>query len=376
MDLNSTFEVGMGKRDGDMESMVLPESKRVKISNDSEIIAEHEGLSMAVDCTNNIQNAEGKSEDLKGPAVSKKAKNRRRQRENKKKKKAENESMDVDIAEKEVTQSEILYEPIVYIKPFETKSAGELANEHLRFGEEAKPQKSDKDKERFRFGNYNRYYGYRNKGELDEEDPRLSIFKRGYITGKRVLDIGCNVGKLTIDIARTLQPKSILGIDIDHVLIKRARKFASEAKSTGHPSLPARSLGGIVGPGTQFPFNLHFKAENFVYQERKRSDPTFDTIICLSTSKWIHLNWRDEGIKRLFRKVYQSLDRKGGVFIFEPQLLDSYKKKKGVCKVTAENYKNMKLFPNEFSEYLLSPEVGFSSVEQINYNFSDTSEGK
>lgn len=44
----------------------------------------------------------------------------------------------------------------------------------------------------------------------------------------------------------------------------------------------------------------------------------FDTIMCLSTTKWIHLNFGDIGIKRLFYKVHKSL-RKGGYFIIEPQ---------------------------------------------------------
>lgn len=52
----------------------------------------------------------------------------------------------------------------------------------------------------------------------------------------------------------------------------------------------------------------------------------YDTIICLSTTKWIHLNFGDEGIKRLFDKVYRSL-RINGVFILEPQEWRSYKKK-------------------------------------------------
>jgi 7SK snRNA methylphosphate capping enzyme len=51
--------------------------------------------------------------------------------------------------------------------------------------------------------------------------------------------------------------------------------------------------------------------------------------MCLSTTKWIHLNFGDIGIKRLFHKVYKSL-RKGGYFIIEPQEWKSYKKKKNL----------------------------------------------
>ena len=57
--------------------------------------------------------------------------------------------------------------------------------------------------------------------------------------------------------------------------------------------------------------------------------PEYDVILGLSLTKWIHLNWGDEGIKRFFRKVYLHL-RPGGKFIVEPQPFASYTKKKKV----------------------------------------------
>ena len=55
--------------------------------------------------------------------------------------------------------------------------------------------------------------------------------------------------------------------------------------------------------------------------------PEFDVIFALSLTKWIHLNWGDDGIKRFFKKVYHHL-RPGGKFILEPQPFTSYSKKK------------------------------------------------
>lgn len=55
--------------------------------------------------------------------------------------------------------------------------------------------------------------------------------------------------------------------------------------------------------------------------------PEFDVILALSLTKWIHLNWGDDGIKRFFKKVYHHL-QPGGKFILEPQPFTSYSKKK------------------------------------------------
>jgi hypothetical protein len=46
--------------------------------------------------------------------------------------------------------------------------------------------------------------------------------------------------------------------------------------------------------------------ENFI-SNVTRVNEKYDTILCLSLTKWIHLNWGDEGIKRLFTKVNESL---------------------------------------------------------------------
>ncbi len=75
----------------------------------------------------------------------------------------------------------------------------------------------------YRHGNYDRYYGYRNDGVLNE-DPRLKLFKKEWFVDKECLDIGCNTGQVTIEIGKLFQPKMIKGIDIDSKLIRTASK--------------------------------------------------------------------------------------------------------------------------------------------------------
>lgn len=55
--------------------------------------------------------------------------------------------------------------------------------------------------------------------------------------------------------------------------------------------------------------------------------PEFDIILCLSITKWIHLNWGDSGLKRFFRRIYHNL-KPGGRLVLEPQGWPSYNKRR------------------------------------------------
>ncbi|XP_021722806.1 probable RNA methyltransferase At5g51130, partial [Chenopodium quinoa] len=69
-----------------------------------------------------------------------------------------------------------------------------------------------KNKEVAPFGNYRNYYGYR-VGHDVEEDPRFKVLKKEWFEGKDCLDIGCNSGLITINIAKKFDCRTILGID-------------------------------------------------------------------------------------------------------------------------------------------------------------------
>ena len=50
---------------------------------------------------------------------------------------------------------------------------------------------------------------------------------------------------------------------------------------------------------------------------------SFDTVVCLSVSKWVHLNGGDEALQALFARVWRLL-APGGRFLLEPQPWRSY----------------------------------------------------
>lgn len=317
---------------------------------------------------------------------------------------------------------------------------------------------------KYQYGNYNRYPGYRYLSE--KMDVRLQVFQRNaqLFRGKDVLDIGCNVGHITIALAKDLAPKSILGIDIDKDLIYRARKNLSmyvripkdeetdvgtmpgpsnssgkgnNASSTnqenkddgeesssklmhkteapkareGAAAIKAKKIhhrrktlsklreedkteffpvsfpmslgripncvGGKVNPisppstspaadnnsfKSEFPENVFFRTQNYVLPDEallNNDTQQYDLILCLSVTKWIHLNFGDAGLKLAFKRMFNQL-RPGGKLILEAQNWASYKKKKNLTETIYNNYRNIEFFPNKFHEYLLSNEVGFS----------------
>ncbi|VDD86758.1 unnamed protein product [Enterobius vermicularis] len=218
---------------------------------------------------------------------------------------------------------------------------------------------------RFRYGNFDRYYGCRiERGS--GKDPRLSVFKKEWFEKKSVLDIGCNAGYITLWIAREFSPNRILGIDIDAHLVGVARKnirhYCDKSIEGNFPASFAHRYGPVSAPpvsfSTKFPDNVWFRQENYVLEHDEYLDAVkeeFDVILALSITKWIHINWGDDGLKRFFRRIYLHL-RPGGKLILEPQDYKSYYKR---AKLTVS-----KTLSEKLGEFLLK-EVGFTDCENI-----------
>ncbi|XP_060069259.1 7SK snRNA methylphosphate capping enzyme-like [Ylistrum balloti] len=238
-------------------------------------------------------------------------------------------------------------------------------------------------KGKFVYGNYNRYYGYRNPDTAD--DYRLMSFRKEWFEGKDAIDIGCNVGHVTLAIAKEMHPRKIIGIDIDSSLIAAARKNVRHyisKENMGCGSFPISNTlnyGPIAAPPVnevysfpKFPHNVVFVQGNYVLEreellELQKED--YDVILALSLTKWVHLNFGDDGLKRMFKRIYRQL-RPGGRLILEPQPWSSYKKKKKLTPEIFENFKRISLKPEQFSDYLLSKEVGFSTCEVVDTPFN------
>ena len=69
-------------------------------------------------------------------------------------------------------------------------------------------------------------------------------------------------------------------------------------------------------------------------------------MISFSVTKWIHLNWGDDGLVYMLLKCY-SLLKKYGVLILEYQPFSSYHKKRDYSEKIKQHYNSIKIKPEQ-----------------------------
>ncbi|KAG8864100.1 hypothetical protein FRB96_006974 [Tulasnella sp. 330] len=266
------------------------------------------------------------------------------------------------------------------------------------------------------------YFGYYTK-RPSISDPRIALLPVDFFRDKTVLDVGCNEGWVSIEIAQRYGAGRVIGVDIDENLIRNAWKrrkiiwslqnsemipnpdISTTIEDASHPPMKRRKLkqekdraappvvihtakphmsleqahyfpaslsfsfGTLPLPtfekedATGFPHNVTFRTADWVASSGiPEDDDGYDVILALSITKWIHLNDGDKGIQAFFRRAFETL-RPGGKFVLEPQGWDGYAKAKRMDARLKETAMGIKLRPEDFGQLLQS--IGFSTVENL-----------
>ena len=223
----------------------------------------------------------------------------------------------------------------------------------------------------YRYGNYDRYYGYR-VGET-MEDHRLEALRDEWFRGKRACDVGCNDGLFSLSLVGAFAPASCVCLDIDDDLVRAAqRKLEALRRHSAAQACAAErgeGEGALADAGQAFG-GVEFRRANAV--EFDFGNEKFDVILLLSVTKWIHLNFGDDGVKTVLRKCRDALVP-GGSLIIEPQPWKSYKstlrkKINGVPVLPDEckaNLAAIEFRPDAFAAHLLGRDGGFASAERL-----------
>ncbi|OCH92197.1 Bin3-domain-containing protein [Obba rivulosa] len=252
-------------------------------------------------------------------------------------------------------------------------------------------------------GNYRGYYTKR----PFVHDPRLTLLPTSIFKDARVLDVGCNEGWVTCEIAQSWGARRVIGVDIDDTLVraawKRRRTVWSQQEPATHEATPAddhpskgkkrkkcseechefpriprpeyfpASCEHMFSPlpipaarspedAHTFPHNVMFYTADWVNHDIPEDANQYDVVVAFSISKWIHLNGGDEGLRCFFHRVHSVL-LPGGKFVLEPQEWETYAKARRMDAKLKENAKSLQLRPEDFERVL--SEIGFGPAQHV-----------
>ncbi len=152
-------------------------------------------------------------------------------------------------------------------------------------------------------GNYPDYYSRRDPGE------RIQILMPEWFTNSAVADYGCHNGTFIFRVLENFPDvQKIDAFDCDPELIQNAKNMQRE-----------RMRWGIKYD------RINFQVADWGESTSTDDEPTYDTILAFSVTKWIHLNYGDAGLMRFFRRIFNLL-KPGGRLLLEPQPRSSYRK--------------------------------------------------
>ena len=261
--------------------------------------------------------------------------------------------------------------------------------------EALKPVELIKRSQKHQFGNRPDYF-HRRGTTLEGVDSRLLTIDKSYLEGKTVLDVGCHSGIVTLQIAKHFNARYVKGIDIDYTLINEAvmnwsheDKLAVVAKEVSKKNeavnkkleilkaMPKNirqmdsGLEALLGKREEipeskmdiekdYPHNVSFEIANILDLDETREKHKYDTVVCFSLTKWVHLNYGDEGLKKMFQKIKMAL-AKGGLLILETQKFKSYNKKVKEFDRFKEIFPTINFHPEHFDHYLVH-DLGFKKL--------------
>ena len=227
---------------------------------------------------------------------------------------------------------------------------------------------------------------------------KVQATESGYLYNKLCIDVGCNDGKLTMEIAKLCRPRLIIGIDTDNKLIESAQKLSkriifqhehgdistmkagqllskiiskdgnippSSSSSSALALVPraiaftqscskAKTKSVAIENQFSYPYNVKFLCKT-VFE--LSSSSLYEVVLCLSVVKWVHLQEGDAGLLHFLRRLHGLL-RWDGLLILEFQPWKSYVNNRSTSERTKSVFATIRIRPENFQD-ILKNDVGF-----------------